>query len=130
LLGWQTIALIVRVDGLRLHLRILQFSWATWTYPPIVPRCQWRWCRAWWRVLSVAAPLRARWTVPECAWLIGLRVHILWQWRTALVGQTIRGLPLQKRQPSLDVHVGRVEVSRSRVGVKRVTSLVVARFVL
>jgi hypothetical protein len=78
------------------------------------------------------SPLWSRRTA-DSARLICLRMHVLWYGcrsiavcRHAAIGH----LSFEKGQASFDVHVGRIEFCSSGVGVKRIASLVVARFVL
>lgn len=80
-------------------------------------------------VLSVCTPLWARWSA-QGAWLVSLRVYILGQWRTGLVGKSVCRLTLEQCQAGFNVDVRRVEFSGARVGIKRITCLVVARLIL
>lgn len=56
-------------------------------------------------------------------------MHVLRQWRAALVGQTVSWLTFQQSEACFDVDVRRVEIRRSSVGVQCITCLVVTRFV-
>jgi hypothetical protein len=69
------------------------------------------------------------WWATKGARLVGLRVDILRQRCTSLVGKAVGGLALEQRQAGLDVDVCRIKVSGPGVGVKRITCLVVARLV-
>lgn len=103
LLRRHALSLIIRINGLRRHLRVLHFSETSAT--PVLTCCKWRWCRAWRRrVLGVCSPLWSWWAT-KGTWLVRLRVHILRERRTSLVGQTSRGLPFEQRQASLDVYI-------------------------
>lgn len=78
----------------------------------------------------MGSPLRTGRSASERARLVGLRVHVLRQWRAALVGQTVSWLTFQQSEACFDVDVRRVEIRRSSVGVQCITCLVVTRFVL
>ena len=79
--------------------------------------------------MSVCTPLWARWSA-QGAWLVSLRVYILGQWRTGLVGKSVGRLTLEQCQTGFDVDICRIEFSGARVGIKRVTCLVIARLIL
>jgi hypothetical protein len=76
-----------------------------------------------------SAPLRSRRASTQSTRLISLRRHVLRKWCASLVGQTVGRLTLEERKPGFDVHVGRIELSSSRVGIQGVVGLVVARLV-
>lgn len=78
----------------------------------------------------MTTPLRTRWAAYGTGRLIRLWVHVLRKWRACLVGQTIRWLTFEKRKTCLDVHIVRIQVSRSCVRIEGITRLIVARFVL
>jgi len=89
----HAITLIIRVEWLRRHLRVLQLSHTIAT--PVVASCKWRRSRSGWRRSTcVCTPLWTRRTA-KCTRLVRLRVHILWERRTSLVRQTIGWLALQ-----------------------------------
>ena len=79
--------------------------------------------------MGVCTPLWTRWSA-QGAWLVRLRVYILGQWRTGLVGKSVCRLTLEQCQAGFNVDVRRVEFSGARVGIKRITCLVVARLIL
>lgn len=125
---WHAIALVIGIEWLRRHLRVLQFGHAIAT--PVATCCKWWRSRSRWRrVASVCSPLWTRRTT-KCTRLVCLRVHILWERCTGLVGQAISRLALEQGQACLDVHVGRIKVRGASVSVERVARLVVARLVL
>lgn len=74
--------------------------------------------------------MRSWWPV-DCSRLICLRMDILGQRRAVLVGHTVGWLAvLEKLQACFNVHIGRVEVRRSLIGVEGIRCLVVAGLVL
>ena len=63
--------------------------------------------------------------------LVSLRMDVLGDWNAALIGCAIGGLAiLQQLQAGFNMDVGRIKVGSALVCVKRISSLVVARFVL
>lgn len=79
--------------------------------------------------MGVCTPLWTRWSA-QGAWLVGLRVYILGQWRTGLVGKSVCRLTLEQCQACFNVHIRRVKLSGARIGIERVTCLIVARLIL
>ena len=71
----QTVALIVRIHWLRLHLWVLDFCETI--VAPVVARREGRWCGARWRVLCMSTPLWARRTSDRACRLVRLRVNVL-----------------------------------------------------
>ena len=153
---WRTLGLLVRPKGvLTRRARSARCHWwlRLWHEVPVVILVE-RWWRCW-RVLQVCDPvsspvtasgkrwrcwscrravMRLRspwltWRATKCAWLVCLRVHILGQRRTSLIGKAVSRLALEQCQACLDVHVCGVEVGGTSVCVERITCLVVARLV-
>jgi len=75
------------------------------------------------------APLRSSRSV-DGGGLISLRVHVLWDRGTALVGYTSGCLAiLEELQTSLDMDIGGIEVRCTLIGVQCIGSLIVTRLV-
>lgn len=75
------------------------------------------------------APLRSSRSV-DGGGLISLRVHVLWNRGTALVGYTSGCLAiLEELQTSLDMNIGGIEVRCTLIGVQCIGSLIVTRLV-
>jgi hypothetical protein len=86
------------------------------------------WRRAGWCLWNT--PLRTRWAIGGCG-LICLRMNVLWQWSTVLVRHAVCGATiLQKLETCLNMGVVWIKISRSLVGIERISSLIVARLVL
>ncbi len=118
--GSYRFALLIRIWGLRLRvLNICQ------TPAPVLVAANWgrtRYDR------GRGPPLRA-WRCSNTRRLVLLRVYILWDRSAMLISHARTGIT-EKRQPRLDVNVVRIQVSSSLIGVQRVCSLIVTRFVL
>lgn len=99
----DTVTRLVRVERLRWALRVLQLCDSVAS--PVVASGE-RWgSRASRRtVLRVGSPLRTRRTT-KSTWLVRLRVDVLGQWRTSLVGKAIGRLSLEQSKTCLDMDV-------------------------
>jgi len=91
---------------------------------------------AWGRLLSSLSlargrspPLRSRRASTQSTGLVCLGRHILREGCACLVGQTVGRLTLEQRKTSFDVHVGRIKLGSSGVGIESVVGLVVARLI-
>jgi hypothetical protein len=62
--------------------------------------------------------------------LIGLRMHVLWQWGARRARDAGGGGLAQQLEASLDVDIGGVQLSGSLISVQGVGSLIVARLIL
>ena len=119
------LTLIVRVWGLRLRLRMLNFRQ---TSTPILGGTSRS--RAWslrhWR-RTRCAPLRA-WRSSNASCLVQLGVHILRNW--CAMHACGLSITTEQLESSLDVDIGRIKVSCSLVGIQRICGLIVTRLVL
>jgi len=119
---------VERIEWLWLHLRVLQLS-RTAAVPVVACSKRWRSRTRWW-VLGMSTPLRAWRATYGAGRLIGLRVYVLWQRRTCLVGQSVGRLAFQQSQTCLDVNVVRVQFGSSGISVQSITRLIITRLVL
>lgn len=94
LLLWRhSVSVIEWVKRLWLHLRVLQLS-RTAAVPVVAGGKRWR-SGSRWRVLGMSTPLRP-WRASDSAGrLVGLRMYVLWQRCTCLVGQSVGRLAFQ-----------------------------------
>jgi hypothetical protein len=121
----DTLALLIRIERLGRQARISNLSQRA------IPtsRTKSRWSRSLRRLSRLRTPLRSG-RAMDRGWLIRLRVNVLRYRSVALVRGTCWSLTVLKElQTSLDVDIGRVEISRTLVRVQCVGSLIVARLV-